>query len=291
MDAKLLSEWCEKIGVSIGGDERRQILTYLNELIGWNRSMNLVGKASDKQILRKHFIDSLTCSSLLPGKQSLRLLDIGTGAGFPGLVLKIIRPDIVTHLLEASEKKCLFLGHIVSLLKLDGVKILNGRAEHFGHMDGYRESYDIAIARAVAHLSIISEYAFPFLRSGGLFIAQKGPGGMDEFKEGKGALKILGGKLEEIKECVLPGGREKRVIFAFRKEKATPPEYPRRNGIPAKNPLHAVKKPGRNAVPGREAVHSVKKSRATKCLICGGAALPRASNGSYVNVPRGTNGG
>ena len=271
VDAKLLSEWCEKIGVSIGGHERRQILRYLNELIAWNRSMNLVGKASDKEILRKHFIDSLTCSSLLPEQESLHLLDIGTGAGFPGLVLKIVRPDIVTHLLESSGKKCLFLRRIVSLLRLDGVRVLNGRAEHFGHMDGYRESYDIAISRALGHLSIISEYAFPFLRLGGLFIVQKGSAGMDEFEEAKGALKVLGGKLEEIKEFVLPGGGERRIILSFRKENPTPPEYPRRNGVPAKRPLHAVKKPRRNAVPAREAVHTVKKSRATKCLICGGA--------------------
>ncbi len=254
-DAKLLSEWCEKIGVSIGGHERRQILTYLNELIVWNRSMNLVGKGSNKQILRKHFIDSLTCSFLLPEQESLHLLDIGTGAGFPGLVLRIVRPNIVTHLLDASEKKCLFLRRIVSLLRLDAVRVLNGRAEDFGHMDGYRESYDIVISRAVGHLSIISEYAFPFLRSGGLFIAQKGPAGMDEFEEGKDALKVLGGKLEEIKEFVLPGGRERRVIFAFRKEKATPHEYPRRNGVPGKKPLHTL---------GR--------SRLIRCLMCGEGA-------------------
>ncbi len=263
VDAKLLSEWCEKIRVSIGGHERRQILRYLDELIAWNRSMNLVGKASDKQILRKHFIDSLTCFSLLPGKQSLRRLDIGTGAGFPGLVLKIVRPDIVTHLLESSEKKCLFLTHIVSLLRLDGVRVLNGRAEHFGHMDGYRESYDIAISRAVGHLTIISEYAFPFLRLGGLFIAQKGPVGMGELEEAKVALEILGGRLKEIKEFILPGGRERRVIFSLKKEKRTPPNYPRRNGVASKKPLHTVKKPRRNAVPARKAVHTVKKSRAT----------------------------
>ncbi len=291
VDAELLAEWCQEIGVSIGGHERRQILRYLDELIAWNRSMNLVGKASEKQILRRHFIDSLSCSSLLPGKQSLHLLDIGTGAGFPGLVLKVVRPDIVTHLLESSGKKCVFLRHIVSILELDGVEVLSARAEDFGHRDGYRESYDIVVSRAVGHLSIILEYAFPFLRSGGLFIAQKGPSGMDEFEEGKGALKILGGKLEEMKEFVLPGGGERRVIFAFRKEKATPAEYPRRNGVPAKRPLHAVKKPRRNAVPGRKAVRTVKKSRAAKCLICGGAAVPGASKGSYVNVPRGTNGG
>ncbi len=291
VDAKLLAEWCEKIGVSIGGYERRQVLTYLNELIAWNRKMNLVAKASSEQILRKHFIDSLTCSSLLPDQQSLRLLDIGTGGGFPGLVLKIIRPDIVTHLLEASEKKCVFLRHIVSILELDGVRVLSGRAEDFGHMDGYRESYDITIARAVGHLSIISEYAFPFLRLEGLFIAQKGSRGMDEFEEARDALKVLGGKLEEIKRLVLPGGRERRVIFAFRKEKATPAEYPRRKGVPAKRPIRAVKEPRRNAVAAREAVHAVKKSRATKCLVCGGAALPRTSKGPYVNVPRGTNGG
>ena len=111
---------------------------------------------------------------------------------------------------------------------------------------------------------------------------------MGELEEAKDGLEILGGRLKEIKEFILPGGRERRVIFAFRKEKPTPGGYPRRNGIPAKRPLHAVKKPRRNAVPARKGVHTVKKSRATKCLICGGAALRRASSGVYLNVPRGT---
>ncbi len=235
-----LCKWCEEIGVSIGEKEKRLILEYLEELIKYNWRINLVAKASDEQILRKHFIDSLACSSLLPKERYVHLLDIGTGAGFPGLVLKIIRPDIFVHLLEASRKKCFFLGHIISLLKLDGVKILNGRAEHFGHSDGYTEGYELVVCRAVAHLSVISEYAFPLLQVGGLFIAQKGPAGMKEFEEGKGAVKVLGGKLKEIKEFVLPGGREKRVILAFRKERVTPSEYPRGNGVPARKPLHTL---------------------------------------------------
>ena len=254
---KMLSDWCKEIRVSIGKKEETQILTYLEELIAWNRKMSLVGKASDEEILRKHFIDSLTCSSLIDDQESPHLLDIGAGAGFPGLVLKIIRPDICIDLLEASGKKCLFLKHIVSLLKVEGVEILNGRAEHYGHMDGYRESYDLVVSRAVAHLSIVSEYAFPFLRLGGVFIALKGPAGVDEFEEGKKALEILGGKLKEIKEFVLPGGGERRVVFAFRKVSATPSEYPRRNGVPAKKPLHVGIVPRGT---GRSSVHRARFS-------------------------------
>lgn len=258
--SQLLTEWCEKIGVSVGSMEKQQIFSYLEELVDWNGRVNLVARASKEEILRKHFVDSLSLTPFIPEKDkfglapfipekdkfgcgTLRLLDIGTGAGFPGLVLKIVRPDVLAHLLESSQKKCLFLKHIISILAMAQVEILNGRAEIYGHSDGYRESYDVVTCRAVAHLSTVSEYAFPFLKIGGLFITQKGPAGMDEIDEGKGTLKILGGKLDRIKEFILPGGAEKRCIFVFRKVRETPTEYPRRNGIPAKKPLHTLNVP------------------------------------------------
>jgi 16S rRNA (guanine527-N7)-methyltransferase len=240
---KNLREWGEEVGISIGRKEKERILAYLEELVDYNWRINLVAKASEEEILRKHFIDSLACYSLLPKEHYLHLLDIGTGAGFPGIVLKIVRPDIIVHLLEASRRKCFFLGHIVSLLKFDGIKILNGRAEDFGQSDGYARGYDVVVCRAVAHLSVIFEYAFPLLRLGGLFIAQKGPSGMNELEEVKGVLKVLGGKLKETKEFVLPGGREKRIIFVFRKERETSSKYPRKRGIPAKKPLHTLNVP------------------------------------------------
>ncbi len=242
---QLLSEWSEKVGVSVGRKERQQIFSYLEELVDWNQRMNLVARASKEELLRKHFVDSLSVAGFIPekarsGRDALKLLDIGTGAGFPGLVLKIVRSDILVHLLESSKKKCLFLKHIISILALDKIEVLNGRAEIFGHSNGCRESYNIVTCRAVAHLSTVSEYAFPFLKIGGLFIAQKGSAGVEEIGEGKGTLKILGGRLDKIEKFILPGGFEKRGIFVFRKVWETPPEYPRRNGIPAKKPLHNV---------------------------------------------------
>ena len=236
-EMQLLSEWCEEIGVSVGGKEKRQMLLYLSELVDWNRRLNLVAKASGEQILRKHFVDSLSLVPLVPAQGHLKLLDVGAGAGFPGLVLKIVCPGTAVSLLESSEKKCVFLRHIISLLGIDGVEVLNGRAEHLGHMDSQRESYDIVVSRAVAHLSVVSEYAFPFLKTGGLFMAQKGPAGLRELEEAKDALRLLGGELKEKREFVLPGGGERRVILVFRKEGVTSPEYPRRDGIPAKKPL------------------------------------------------------
>ncbi len=239
-DLQLLSTWCEEIGVSIGGEEKRQIFLYLSELVDWNRRLNLVAKTSKEQILRKHFVDSLSLVPFVPDQRCLKLLDVGTGAGFPGLVLKIASPGILVSLLESSEKKCVFLRHVISLLELDGVDVLTGRAECWGSMDIHRENYDIVVCRAVAHLSVVSEYAFPFLKTGGFFMAQKGPAGLREFEEAKDAIGVLGGEFKEEKEFVLPGGGERRVILVFRKERATPPGYPRRNGVPAKKPLQNV---------------------------------------------------
>lgn len=241
-ESQLLHKWCEKIGVSIGSKENRKILKYLDELIEWNQRMNLVGEAPKEEILRKHFVDSLAVVPFVPAETdiSLRLLDIGTGAGFPGLVIKIMRPDIFAYLLESSKKKCLFLEHITSVLGLDGVEILNGRAESYGHDSDYRQSCDIAVCRAVAHLGVISEYAFPFLKLGGYFIAQKGPRGRNEIHELEKVLEILGGKLENMREFALPGGGERRLIFVFKKEREIPSGYPRAKGIPAKRPLHAL---------------------------------------------------
>ena len=136
-------------------------------------------------------------------------------------------------LIFAGREKDVLTSWSFSNWEFDGVKILNGRAEDFGRSDGYVRGYDVVVCRAVAHLSVISEYAFPLLRVGGLFIAQKGPAGMSEFEIAKGTLKVLGGKLEEVKEFTLPGGSEKRIILAFRKVKETSSKYPRRKGIPA----------------------------------------------------------
>ncbi len=249
-ELQLLSAWCEEIGVSVGSKQKWQILLYLSELVDWNRRLNLVAKASDEQILRKHFVDSLSLVPFVPARQHSKLLDVGAGAGFPGLVLKIACPSIFVSLLESSEKKCVFLRHVISLLELDGVDVLTGRAECWGRMDSQRERYDVVVCRAVAHLSVVSEYAFPFLKTGGFFMAQKGPAGPREFEEAKDAIGFLGGKLKEKREFVLPGGGERRIILIFRKEGVTPPEYPRRDGVPAKKPLQNVP---RGTIPGRGA--------------------------------------
>ena len=234
---KLLSLWLKEAGVSAAPKKKQQILKYLDELIIWNRRMNLVAKAPAQEILRKHFIDSISIGSLLPQRGGMRLIDVGTGAGFPGLVLKIIRPDIYVYLLESSKRKSSFLEHIVSILNLDEVGILNGRAEVFGHVNDYRETCNVAVCRAVSHLSVISEYSFPFLKKGGLFIAQKGPAGIGELEETENVIRTLGGEIYLTKELFLPCKKEKRVILVFKKERETPPDYPRRNGVPIKKPL------------------------------------------------------
>ncbi len=210
---------------------------YLQELLAWNRRFNLTAIREPEQIVVKHFLDSLsvlTVTGCLDGK---RVVDVGTGAGFPGLALKIACPDMRLTLVESVGKKAEFCRHVVDALGMEGVEVITGRAEEVGRQPSHRESYDWAVARAVARLPILAEYLLPLVRLEGAMLAQKGETGPAEVQAARHAFAVLGGDLERVQPLTLPGITETRYLIVVRKRAATPAGYPRRVGVPAKRPL------------------------------------------------------
>lgn len=212
---------------------------YSRELLAWNRQVNLTRIVDPEEISVKHFLDSLAVyRALLDLPQNFSIVDIGTGAGFPGLPLKIVLPEVQLTLLEATAKKTKFLQHIVDTLHLTGVTVLAARAEEVGHQAAHREQYDVAVARAVAALPVLAEYALPLVRVGGRVIAQKGRYPAEEVKAASRALKMLGGQFDQILPVEVPGLEATRHLVIVRKSKTTPGQYPRRPGLPAKKPFY-----------------------------------------------------
>lgn len=218
-----------------------EILTKLEKyhalLLEWNEKMDLTS-VSGADMASRHFLDSLAPlkkAYLFP--EGLRLIDVGTGAGFPGLPLAIARPDLRVTLLEAQNKRCVFLRAVAEELQLSNVEIVNDRAENLGRTEGHREAYDLAIARAVAPLNILCEYLLPFVKAGGRMLCWKGPAVQTEWADGVFAARALGGRAEGIIPMELPGDESGHVLASVLKTEKTLPQYPRKNGIPAKRPL------------------------------------------------------
>ncbi|PKN91771.1 MAG: 16S rRNA (guanine(527)-N(7))-methyltransferase RsmG [Chloroflexi bacterium HGW-Chloroflexi-6] len=213
------------------------LTTYEQQLLEWNEKFNLTAIRDVEGIRAKHFLDSLSCSLAWKEQPPRRLVDVGTGAGFPGIVLKILYPGMKLTLVESVGKKANFCRHIVETLGLEGVEVLNARAEDVGRLPKHREKYDWAVARAVANLSVLSEYLLPLVQVGGGMLAQKGESGPAEAHSAERTLKILGGNLRQLVHVTLPGVVDERYLVIVNKTAATPPAYPRKAGIPGKNPL------------------------------------------------------
>ena len=227
-------EW----GLSLTPQQLEAFQLYHEQLLTWNERINLTSVTGYEEVQTKHFLDSLSCLQVLdPLSPDARCIDIGTGAGFPGLPLKIVRPFIRLTLLEATAKKAHFLEHLVGELELSDVQVLTGRAEDLGQRTEYRERFDVALARAVAGLSVLVEYALPLIKVGGTFVAQKGRDIRDEVTAAGQAVELLGGRLLETKPVWLPGEETERHLVVLQKVSLTPAKYPRRPGIPAKRPL------------------------------------------------------
>ncbi len=220
--------------------------TFEAELLCWNDQVNLTSIRTREQIRIKHFLDSLTCLILMKEAPPSKLVDVGTGAGFPGLVLKIIFPAMQLTLVESVGKKASFCHHISQKLGLDGVEVVQERAEVVGRLSGHRQQYDWATARAVAVLPALVEYLLPLVKVGGSALAMKGESAPVEAHEAEHATRLLGGHLRKLVPVTLPGVVEQRYLVVIDKVVATPDLYPRRVGVPTKHPLMPAAAPDRH---------------------------------------------
>ncbi|UCF61355.1 MAG: 16S rRNA (guanine(527)-N(7))-methyltransferase RsmG [Anaerolineaceae bacterium] len=210
---------------------------YASELVEWDRRFNLTAVTDSQGIEVKHFLDSLTCLQAMGPRPAGRVVDVGTGGGFPGLPLKIVFPRLELTLVESIGKKVEFCRHVVRSLRLEGVEIVHDRVERVGHQPEHRGVYDWALARAVATMPVLVEYLLPLLKLGGRVVVQKGETGPAEVHTAEGALRILGGRVDQLIPIELPTVVECRYLVVVDKIAATPEKYPRRPGIPAKRPL------------------------------------------------------
>lgn len=224
-------------GIRLTPEQERAFQFYEDELSAWNEKFNLTAIRDRKEIRTKHFLDSLTCLSRLGNICGLHLIDIGTGAGFPGLPIKIAEPGVEVTLVDSVGKKLAFCEHVIQGLALQNARCIQSRAEDLGQSAAHREKYDRGVARAVAGLPVLLEYLLPLLKVGGLAVIQKGSNAPGEVEEAQKAAKVLGGEIEAITPVILPGIAETRYLVTVGKINPTPGEFPRRAGIPSRKPI------------------------------------------------------
>lgn len=230
-----LIEKAKTMGWKIAPAQTEQFQTYMELLLEWNEKMNLTAITDPQEVVEKHFLDSLTLLTWDKLKQGAKVIDVGTGAGFPGIPLKIMRPDIDLTLLDGTQKRLNFLGEVCTALKLSARRV-HKRAEEAGLDKTMRERYDLAVARAVAFFPVLAEYCLPLIKMKGHFIAMKGPGAAEELKEAANALEILGSDDPQLLSLTLPDGEERSLVIC-QKLRFTPKGYPRHGGTILKHPL------------------------------------------------------
>lgn len=234
----------EQLSITLSGEQKQQFLTYYEYLVEKNKVMNLTAITEYEEVITKHFLDSLAVvktSCFKPEKLAgKRLIDIGTGAGFPGIPLKIAFPELEILLLDSLNKRINFLNEVTEMLGLTKINTVHGRAEDYAKQKGYRERFDFCVSRAVANLSTLSEYCIPFVKQGGCFISYKSGSVDQELIQAEKAVKILGGQREEVVRFSLADTDMDRSFVVIRKAKPTPKKYPRKAGLPSKEPLGAV---------------------------------------------------
>ena len=217
--------------------QMKQFEDYYETLVEWNEKMNLTAITDKKEVYLKHFYDSVSVAFYHDFTKPLNVVDVGAGAGFPSIPLKIIFPQLKVTIVDSLNKRITFLNHLASVLNLKGIAFIHDRAESFGKNKVHRENYDIALARAVARLPVLAELCIPLVKKGGLFIAMKGAGAKDELSDAQNALELLGGEAGEADTFQLPGEESERSILSFIKVRKTHAKYPRKAGTPNKQPL------------------------------------------------------
>lgn len=236
-NTKILTEGCENLGITLSDQQIEQFLIYYEYLIEKNKVMNLTGITEFSEVMVKHFVDSLAVVKVLNLNASEKILDLGTGAGFPGIPLKIVFPKQEFLLLDSLNKRIRFLQELIEKCRFKKISAIHGRAEELARNKDYRENYDLCVSRAVANLASLSEYCLPYVKVGGSFVSYKS-GNIDiELKEAERAIKLLGGVVEKVEKFQLPGSDIDRSLVVIHKVRETPGKYPRKAGTPSKEPL------------------------------------------------------
>ncbi len=214
-----------------------QFMKYKQLLLEWNQKINLTAITEEREIILKHFADCVSIVSAMSFPRGASVIDVGTGAGFPGIPLKIVCPEIQVTLLDSLQKRLIFLQEVIQQLALTGVSCVHSRAEDSGKEKEYREKYDYCVSRAVANLAVLCEYCLPFVKVGGIFLSLKGPDVEQEVQQSQKAIKVLGGEITEIKQVVIPNTELQHKIVFIKKVQQTPIQYPRKAGKVLKNPI------------------------------------------------------
>ncbi len=234
--SNLMIDYGKEINIVFTEEQLQKFYQYMNLLIEWNEKINLTAIVEPKEIILKHFIDSLTIIKYIEPNKSV--IDIGTGAGFPGIPVKIMREDLDITLLDSLNKRIHFLNEVIQKLELKNITAIHARIEEFAKNKQYREAFDVATSRAVANLTTLSEYMLPMVDLKGMAICMKGSEINEEISKSKNSIKLLGGKIDKIEEFTLPKSDNGRNLILIKKERQTPGKYPRKPGIPSKEPLY-----------------------------------------------------
>ena len=235
--SKIFERKLNELGVELTDNMKRQFDIYYEMLTEWNNVMNLTGITEYEEVNEKHFIDSLSIVKVIDMSKIDKIIDIGTGAGFPGMPLKIAFPHLKVTLLDSLNKRIKFLDAVIDELKLEEIKTIHGRAEDYARKEQYRENYDLCVSRAVSNLSTLSEYCLPYVKKEGVFISYKSGDIEEELLKSKKAIQILGGRVEDVVKFSLPETDIHRSFVKIRKTSATKNKYPRKAALPAKEPL------------------------------------------------------